>query len=336
MTRRGRTTAVWTATSAMLLLMVLLDLHTGSFQTGFRDIVSLLHGDMDATASVILLKLRLPRIATAVTAGAALAVCGALMQAVFRNSLADPHILGISAGAGTGVAALTLAASLIPQSGAAMWLADSGIGMTLAAGMGAVCVSLLMMWISTKVRQTSALLIAGVMTGFIMSALTSIMEYQADESRLKAFWSWSAGCFSGNSWNETAIMAATLVIGTAIAISQGKGLSVMLFGDDYAAAAGVNTGRVRSWSMLGCCVMTGTVTAFCGPIGFIGIVAPHAARILSGKAAMRTILPLSMMTGALISVCGDWLSQIPDSPLPVGSTIALIGIPLLFVLIRRF
>ena len=328
MSNKRRHPAAWALT--LLILLIVLDLFTGSADIGIRDMLHALTGGIDGISSVILLRLRLPRIVTAVIAGSALAISGAQMQAIFRNPLADPHILGISAGAGTGVAALTLMAGILPHSG---WLASSGIGITLAAALGAGCISMVIMWIATRVRQASALLITGVMIGFVMSALTSIMEYQADESRLKAFWSWSAGSFSGNSWNEAAIMASTLVIGIVIAISRSKALSVLLFGDDYAAAAGVNAKRTRSMSMLGCCIMTGTVTAFCGPIGFVGIVAPHAARLLSGRSSMQTVLPMSLLTGASISVAGDFLSQLPDSPLPVGSTIAIIGIPFIFMML---
>ena len=319
---------IWGLSLVVLAVLVILDLMTGQAGLGIKEIAGALAGGLDESvpASVIVWKLRMPRIVTAIIAGAGLAISGAQMQAVFRNSLADPHILGVSAGAGTGVAAATMLA------GAA---GLSGIGTTVAAASGAMLMALIIMGIASRVRKSSALLIAGVMLGYITGAVTSVIQYQADESRLKAFWSWSAGSFSGNTWNEIGIMAVALAAGFILSMLDNKRLSALLFGDDYAAASGINAERTRGFAMLSCCIVTGAVTAFCGPIGFIGIVAPHLARMISGHSAMSIVLPLSLVSGAVMSITGDLLSQLFRTPIPVGCATALIGIPIIFLILSK-
>lgn len=191
------------------------------------------------------------------------------------------------------------------------------------------------MAVSMRVHNASALLITGVMLGFIMSAVTSIMQYQVDETRLRMFWNWSAGSFSGNSWLEILIMSVCLALGTVLALAGNKGMDVLLFGDDYARAAGADVRKIRGVSMLSCCVMTGAVTAFCGPVGFIGIVAPHVSRSLAGTSSMSAVLPLSLVTGAIMGLAGDLLSLMFPVPVPVGSAIAILGIPLVFYIMWR-
>lgn len=325
---RTRSAATWAASLTALTALVILDLMTGPSHLSATEIMKALAGGLnaDVPASAIVWKLRLPRIVTALIAGAGLAVSGAQMQAVFRNPLADPHILGVSAGAGTGAAVVTV------LTGAA---GVSGFGITAAAATGAMLMSLTIMGLASKVRKATALLIAGVMLGYIMSAFTSVIEYQADESQLKAFWNWSSGSFSGNTWNEVGIMSATLAAGFFLSMLQNKSLNALLFGDDYADAAGISPGKTRMIAMSSCCIITGAVTAFCGPIGFVGIVAPHLARMASGRSAMSIVLPLSMVTGATISVGGDLLSQLFRTPIPAGSATALIGIPIIFFIIKN-
>ena len=251
------------------------------------------------------------------------------MQAVFRNPLADPHILGVSAGAGAGVAtAVMLSASHSS-------LLDSGLAISSAAAVGAMAVSLIVLLLSLKIRRSSEMLIIGVLAGFITSALTSVIAYQTDDSRLKTYWSWAAGSFGNSTWSSVEIMAAALVIGFVVALWQSKSLNLLLFGDEYACASGANVRLTRIVTMFGCCITTGAVTAFCGPVGFVGIIAPHIAKKISGQSSMRTVLPLSLFTGAAISLAGDLLTQIFPTPVPAGSTIALIGIPLILYFITR-
>lgn len=267
---------------------------------------------------------------TAVLAGASLALAGLQMQGIFRNPLADPHIMGVSAGAGTGAAVATL---LI---GTSLPVALSGITVVSAAFIGALLTSLVVMLVSSKFHSAATLLIFGVMLGFVFSAITSILEYSANAESLKVFYSWSAGSFIGNGYDGILIIACAFLIGLVLALVNNRGLDVALFGDEYAALAGADPSRIRNISMIGSCLMAGAVTAFCGPIGFVGIVAPHIARAAAGSSVHLKTIPVTIMIGAGLSLVADILSQAFPSPLPVGSTMAIIGIPImLYILLLK-
>ena len=290
-----------------LLLLAALDLLTGN---GFGPV-----------GGVLLWNLRLPRMLTALIAGASLALSGMQMQALFRNPLADPHIMGVSGGAGLGAAIVALALGT-----SAAWF--SGMSMALAAFVGAFLTSLLIVVLSARLRSTT-LLILGVMLGFVFSALSSILQYSAGEESLKLFYSWMAGSFSGTRPAELAIMAIALLTGLVLAIWNRKGLDIILFGESYASFSGAPLRRIRTLSMLSASLMTGIVTAFCGPLGFVGIVAPHLSRRLSGSSAHAKVLPATLGTGACLALVADILANLWPIPLPAGSTLALIGIPLI-------
>ena len=291
----------------LLVLLCTLDLLTGNG-------LGVAHG-------AVFWKLRLPRMLTALVAGAALALSGAQMQAIFRNPLADPHIMGVSGGAGLGAALVSLAIGTT-----APWF--SGASMAAAAFAGAFLTSALIVGLSSRLN-TATLLIFGVMLGFIFSAVSSILQYSAGEESLKLFYSWMAGSFSGTRYLELGIMAAALAVGLYLAILNGKGLDIILFGDNYAAFSGASVRRLRVLSMLSASLMTGAVTAFCGPVGFVGIVAPHLARRVLGTSAHRSVLPGAILCGMCLSLVADILANLWPVPLPVGSTMALVGIPLI-------
>ncbi|MBR7004975.1 MAG: iron ABC transporter permease [Bacteroidales bacterium] len=308
-----------------------------SSQTAFMIIVVLLLMAADLCAGgaglglpdrVIFVKLRLPRMLTAVLAGASLALAGLQMQSIFRNPLADPHIMGVSAGAGTGAAVATLIV------GTSLPAALSGLTVVSAAFIGALLSSLLVMMVSSRMQSATTLLIFGVMLGFVFSAITSILEYSANAESLKVFYSWSAGSFIGNGQSGIIIIAAALLIGLVLALLNNRGLDLSLFGDDYTAMAGASPSRIRNISMVGSCLMAGAVTAFCGPLGFVGIVSSHIARSLIRSSVHLKTIPATFLVGAGLSLIADILSQVFPTPLPVGSTMAIIGIPIiLFILL---
>jgi iron complex transport system permease protein len=272
---------------------------------------------------VIFIKIRLPRMLTAILAGSCLSLAGLQMQSIFRNPLADPHIMGISAGAGTGAAiAIIIAGASI-----------SGFSIVLSAFLGAMLAFLLIMAVASRISSTYTLLIFGVMLGFVFSAITSILEYSANEESLKIFYNWSAGSFLGTRPMDILIMLVALVIGIFLAGLNSRGLDIALFGDEYASLAGASIFRIRNMAMAGSCLMTGAVTAFCGPIGFVGIVAPHIARFALGSSVHRKVIPATILVGASLSLIADILSQVFSAPLPVGSTMAIIGIPLILIML---
>lgn len=274
----------------------------------------------------IMWHLRLPRMVTALLAGAAMALSGSQMQSIFRNPLADPHIMGISSGASLGAAIVTMYA------GAAL----GGASVALSASIGASTAAAIILYASGRFRNASILLIFGVMLGFIITAVVSILQFSSDAESLKTFYSWSAGSFSNTTWAETAIIAGTLAAGLMIAIWNHKGLDLILFGDEFTELSGGTPSRIRLSALLSCSLMTGAVTAFCGPLGFVGIIGPHIAKALLGTSAHKAVLPASILTGGLIGVCADLISRMTPSPMPVASTMALLGIPvILYIMLKR-
>lgn len=276
---------------------------------------------------MIMKMVRLPRILTAIIAGGGLAVSGLQMQSILRNPLADPHIMGISSGASLG-AAIAILAGGVSLSG--------GMSVVMAAITGAATASMIIMAASAKFRRAATLLVFGVMLSFIVNALVTVLQSGSDAESLKIFHSWSAGSFSTTSIREIGIMAIALALGGAMALSNSKGLDIILFGDEFASLSGARPQKIRINALLSCCLMTGTVTAFCGPIGFVGIVAPHLARTFWRTSAHRHIIPASFLCGSTLGIAADLFSQITSAPVPVSSTMALVGIPIiLYILIKR-
>ena len=283
-----------------------------------------------APGQVIFTKLRLPRMLISLLAGASLALAGLQMQTIFRNPLADPHIMGVSAGAGAGAAVATL---LIGTSLPGLF---SGLTVVSAAFIGALLTSALVVIVASRMRNATTLLIFGVMLGFVFSALTAILEYSANAESLKVFYSWSAGSFISGGYQGIAIISCALLAGLVLALFNNRHLDVALFGEEYSSMAGVSPSRTRNMSMIGSCLMAGAVTAFCGPLGFVGIVAPHIARAVAGTSVHIKTIPVTLLTGAGLSLSADILSQVFARPLPVGSTMAIIGIPIIiYILLKR-
>lgn len=299
---------------AILLLLAAFDLLTGD-GIGWAD-------------EVILWKLRFPRMLTAVIAGGSMAVCGTQMQALFRNPLADPHIMGVSGGAGLGAAIAAIAM------GGASAFAGS-VSLVSAAFIGALFSSVVILAAASRVHSTGTLLLVGVMLGFALSAVSSVLQYSAGEESLKLFYSWMAGSFSAVPSTGLAIMAFCFVLAYFLAFLNFKALDLILFGDEYASFSGVRLRGVRLSVITGCALSTAAVTAFCGPIGFVGIAAPHLARRIFGTSVHRRALPWSAVCGACLALSADILSHIGPTPLPVGSTLALVGIPIVVVILWR-
>lgn len=355
MTRREKYNYTLAGGILILLLILVSDILTGEAGIGLKECLRLIVSGNDGSAEGnIIWRLRIPRALTAILAGGSMAVAGAQMQSIFRNPLADPHIMGVSSGAGLGAAiAATLwsgSAIIIGDSGVAaspglggtataagmgFSAAASGLGITAAAFAGAVLTSAIIIFASAKIRGGSTLLILGVLLGFTFSAITSIISYASSEESLKIFYTWSAGSFSTNGLPGLTTMTAALLIGLLISLYNSKGLDVILFGDDFARLSGADNSRIRLLAMLSSCILTGAVTAFCGPIGFVGIVSPHIARRISRTSLNAKVLPLSLLTGGTIGAAADCVSQLFSIPLPVGSTIALIGIPIIMFIIFK-
>lgn len=280
----------------------------------------------------VLLHLRTPRVLTALLAGASLALAGAQMQSVLRNPLADPHIMGVSAGAALGAASATM---LGGRTGMVLPEILQGLTIATSALIGAFAASGVILMASRRFKSASALLIFGVMLGFLVNAVVSILQFSTDAESLKMFYSWSAGSFSNTTWTEILILAIVLAAGTALALCNTKGLDIILFGDEFAAMASAPVARIRLRSIISCCLITASVTAFCGPLGFVGIVAPHIARDIFRTSSHKTVIPASLLTGAITASAADILSRSTASPLPIASTMAIVGVPVIIYILLK-
>lgn len=321
---------------ALIILAVILflsDLVLGSVNIPFYEVWGILTGEEAGKRSweIIVLDSRLPRALSAILSGAALSVCGLLMQTLFRNPLAGPYILGISSGAGLGVALLVMGAGIFGFSFSALSGVMSSWMFSLAAITGAGFVLLIIFLASTKVKDIMTILILGIMLGSIMTAIVSILQYFSNDAELKKFIIWSMGSLSGVKKNELLVLLPLVLIGVIMSFFQSKKLNAFLLGENYASSIGVNTRVTRIFIIVVTGVLAGSVTAFCGPIGFVGIVIPHICRMVFRTSDHRILIPFSVIIGINVLLISDIISQLPGSDyvLPVNSVTALIGIPII-------
>jgi len=313
----------------LLVVMVMLDIRFGSVRITFSDmLVHLTARDpLSDQQLIILQKFRLPRVATALLAGAALPVCGLQMQTLFRNPLAGPYVLGISSGASFGAALVVLGA------GAAGLIATWSIA--LAAWAGAGLVMLLLLYVSFRIRNVMTILILGIMFSSGLAAVISIMQYFSQASALKSFIIWSMGSLGNVTGNQLRIMALAVLPLLLFSLLYIKVLNGLMLGEEYAVSMGISIRRTRVVILAVTSILAGTITAFCGPIGFIGIAVPHITRFLIRKSDHRILLPLTMVTGMVILVMSDLISQLPgsDRVLPINAVTSIIGIPVVVWLV---
>jgi len=286
--------------------------------------------EVDPIISQIVFDFRLPRILTAIFAGAALSVSGLLMQTIFRNPLADPFVLGVNSGASLGVAFVLL---VLAPSGIALTqdLALSGqLLIVVAASLGAG-ITLGIVLIFAQRVDVMSLLILGLMLSYAIGAMVSILMFYAMAERLQSFFTWSFGEFGNVSWSQFRVFAPVLAIGLGIACLLSKPLDAFLLGERYAESIGVRAKSTRIIVLATASLLAGSVTGFCGPIGFLGIAAPHLCRYLFKTANHRILIPASMLVGSLIAVLADLLAKAPgfDSVLPLNAITALIGAPII-------
>ncbi len=316
----------------------LLSLTLGSVKIPLRDIVTILAGGEPAkqTWTAIVWQFRLPKALTAVLAGAALSVSGLQMQTLFRNPLAGPFVLGINAGASLGVALVVLAVGVTGTT----LLAGLGVlgdfGIVAAASLGAALVMGLVLAFARRV-ETMTLLILGLMFSYMVSALVSILLYFSIPERIQAYISWTFGSFGGVTWSQMQVMLPTIMGGLLIAGMLAKSLNALLLGENYARTLGLETRRVRWWVVLSTAVLAATITAFCGPIVFLGVAVPHLGRTLFGTSDHRILIPTCILMGAIMALMADLIAQLPGSQLvlPLNAVMALMGVPVVMWVILR-
>ena len=328
----GRRTAIlFTVLSLLTAALFTADLLIGSVAVALRDIwAALTGGSCDPAVRDIILKIRLLKAVTALFAGAALAASGLQMQTLFRNPLAGPYVLGISSGAGLGVALFLLGAPLLGVSAHSF---VQSLGIAGAAWLGAALVLLIVMAVSRRIKDIMVILILGMMFGSGVSSVVEILQYLSSEAALKSFVIWTMGSLGDVTGGNLALMLPVITAGLALSVAVIKPLNPLLLGENYARTMGLNVQRTRTLLFLSTVLLAGTVTAFCGPVGFIGLAVPHLARMLFASADHRVLMPASMLSGAALLLVCDLISK--SLALPINTVTALMGIPVVIVVVVR-
>ena len=317
--------------SFLLLILFLADLAFGSIRIPIESIPEILFnrngGNME---SEILLNFRLPKALTAIIAGASLSVAGLMMQTLFRNPLADPYILGVSSGASLGVALITMASAILPA-----MLVSSGWAMIISAIAGASVVLLLVVAVSFRVQNAVTLLIVGIMFGTIAGSVVSILQNFSNPDAIKLFVMWTFGSLSAVTWDYMQVLLPVSLAGLGMAFLLHKKMDGLLLGENYARGLGIPVIRTRFWTVIATGLLAGGITAFTGPIAFVGVAIPHIARGLFRTSSHKTLLPATLLCGASLLLLCDIISQIPAYTLPINTISSLFGAPVILWIILK-
>lgn len=337
MANKKRNTILFIVLGLGLLLMFFASLSLGSVNIPFKDVYASLTGGQasKSTWEYIIINYRLPKSFTAVLVGMGLSISGLLMQTLFRNPLAGPYVLGLSSGASLGVAFVILGAGFLPSFLSSFILSSYGI--VIASTFGSTMVLLLVLVVSQRLRDTMAILIVGLMFGSFTTAIVSVLTYFSTAEQLQKFTFWSMGSLGNLSWTTLSILAICVGIGLLLSASSIKPLNALLLGENYAKSMGLNFKKARFIIIFATSILAGSITAFAGPIAFIGLAVPHIAK-LTFQTSNHTILFWStLFFGAVIMLFCDIVSQMPgfDVTLPINAITSLIGAPVVIWLLVR-
>ena len=320
-----------------MVLVSFVNISLGSVHIPIKEILlSIIDGDVAKEVwRSIVLNYRLPKAITAVIVGSGLSISGLLMQTLFRNPLAGPFVLGISSGASLGVAILILGASFLGANITAY--AFTNWGLAIAASVGAFLVLSAVMLAAIKVRNTMSILIIGLMFGSLTAAVISVLAYFSSANQLQQYLFWSFGSLGNLSWNEILALSITFIIGILLVVFIIKPLNSLLLGENYAKSMGVNVKRTRNLTLIATSLMTGVITAFSGPIAFIGLAVPHLTKLLINTSNHKILLPAVAISGAIIMLICDSIAQLPNSEftLPINAITSLFGAPIIIWLLVR-
>jgi iron complex transport system permease protein len=321
--------------SILLFVFFIADISLGTVYIKPQQVLDALLGlenpDTSTTLRYIVTDLRLPRAIMAVLTGAGLAIAGLLMQTLFRNPLAGPFVLGISSGAGLGVALVIMGATALGIG------AISGLGIITASVIGSLAVLLLIILMSLRIKDTMGLLIVGLMVGSLSSAVVGILSYFSSSEELQRYVFWSLGSLGSINWDDLLIIGLLFVIAMLLLIWIIKPLNAMLLGESYALSLGINIKKTRWIIIIITSILAGSITAFAGPIAFIGLAVPHLARLLLPTVNHKILIPTALLLGATLLLFCDLVSQLPFSnySLPINAVTSLLGAPLIIWLIMR-
>ena len=319
---RSRSAILFAMLAALTLFLFLLDLAVGAVAVPLGDVwAALTGGDCPRATAKIILNIRLIKAVVALLAGAALSVSGLQMQTLFRNPLAGPYVLGISSGASLGVALVVLAGF------------GSSIGIAGAAWLGAALVLVVIAAVGHRIKDIMVILILGMMFSSGVGAIVQILQYLSKEESLKAFVIWTMGSLGDVTFDQLAVLVPSIIAGLLLAVITIKPLNLLLFGEEYAVTMGLNIRRSRGLLFLSTTLLAGTVTAFCGPIGFIGLAMPHVTRMLFRNSDHRVLVPGTVLSGAAVLLLCDLVSKM--FTLPINAITALLGIPIVVWVVLR-
>jgi len=316
----------------VLILCFFANISLGSVSIPFKTILESLIGSTD---NYIIQNYRLPKAFTAILVGSGLGISGLLMQTLFRNPLAGPFVLGITSGASLGVALIILGAGVF--GGTLAGLLVSKWSIVIAASLGSFLVLLAVLIVSSRVRDTMAILIIGLMFGSITSAVVSVLSYFSSAEQLQQYIFWGFGSLGNLSWKELGVFFIIYLIGLLLSIISIKGLNTLLLGENYAKSLGLNLKQSRFIIIIATSLLAGTITAFAGPIAFIGLAIPHITRQVFNTANHKVLLPAVFLFGAIIMLICDSIAQLPtsDYTLPINAITSLIGAPVVIWLLVR-
>jgi len=320
----------------LLLLCFVMNISLGSVSIPFKEVFASIFGNSsNASWQYIIQDYRLPKAFTAILVGSGLGVSGLLMQTLFRNPLAGPFVLGISSGASLGVALLILGSGVF--GGVFGGVMVSKWSLVIAASLGSFLVLLAVLLVSSKVRDTMAILIIGLMFGSITGAIVSILSYFSSAEELQQYIYWGFGSLGNLSWNELFVFFIIYITGSLLAVLSIKALNTFLLGENYAKSLGLNVKKSRFIIIIATSLLAGTITAFAGPIAFIGLAIPHITRQIFNTSNHKILLPAVFLSGAIIMLICDSISQLPlsDYTLPINAITSLIGAPVVVWLLVR-
>lgn len=320
MTRRAR--LLFLLMSLLTVAMFVVDMAVGAVDIPVADVIAALTGgSVDRATARIVINIRLIKAVVALLAGGALSVSGLQMQTLFRNPLAGPYVLGISSGASLGVALVVLAGI------------GSSVGTVTAAWIGAAAVLLVIGAAGRRIKDIMVILILGMMFSSGVSAVVQILQYLSHEESLKAYVIWTMGSLGDVTAPQLAVLIPSVAVGLLLAVLTVKPLNMLLLGEEYARTMSLDLGRSRLLIFLSTTLLAGSVTAFCGPIGFIGLAMPHVARLLFADSDHRVLMPATFLTGAAVLIFCDILSKM--FTIPVNAVTSLLGIPIVVWVVMR-
>lgn len=316
--------------------LMLLDLNTGHIKIPFREILKFLTFSNNVSESYVTLikEFRFPRVFAAIISGAALSVSGLIMQTIFRNPLAGPYVLGVSSGASLGVAIVVLGSSVFYNIPLASY--SNGV-VLLAAGIGAALVLALILSISARVKDILSILIIGILVSGVVNSIVSILQYYANDLNVKSFVVWTMGSLNSVSYKDILTLLPLTTITLFFVFMLSKPLNLLLPGESFAKTMGVNISRLRIFIFIIVSILTGTVTAYCGPLGFIGVAVPHVARWLFNTSNHFILVPATIIIGAIFMLFGDILTHIISSHgiLPINAITAILGAPFIIWIVVK-